>query len=205
VRTEFQKAVLAIVALLCAAVAHAKTADPTFDLMREGSVYICPDDNLVNGQLSMLASQCFQNGAGFGASQLGGGDVPSAPNPDLDSFWDDNLYLYNPNSGAYTFLGAFITPINFSHGGESPFYELPFDVKTLVRSFTDRGYSVIDLVSGSDSVVFDFSFDGNFGQLAFEPAAVPEPATWAMMVLGFGGMVAVIGVARYRKRPALPA
>ena len=137
-------------------VAHAKAAGAAFDLTRAGSLYICPNDNLVNGQLSLLASECLQNGARFGASQLGGGNAQGAANSSLDQFWNDDLYLYNPISGAYTFLGAFMTPITFNHGGvspfdnyggelldsyggKSPFHELPFDVKNLVRSLISHG------------------------------------------------------------------
>jgi hypothetical protein len=71
--TEFRKAAIAVFALLSVGFAHAKTADPAFDLSREGSLYICADDNLVNGQLSLFASGCIQDDARFGAQQLSGG------------------------------------------------------------------------------------------------------------------------------------
>lgn len=38
------------------------------------------------------------------------------------------------------------------------------------------------------------------GNGTFQPAAVPEPATWALMLLGFGGMGMVL---RRRRRPIL--
>jgi hypothetical protein len=49
--------------------------------------------------------------------------------------------------------------------------------------------------------VFQFSTQGtNVTSMSFSAQAVPEPATWALMLLGFGG----IGMAmRRRRRPAL--
>jgi PEP-CTERM motif len=198
-RTEFRKAAIAIFAFLSVGVAHAKTAD----LAREGSLYICPDDILVNGQLSLLASECLQDGARFGAPQLIGGNAQGALNPSLEPFWKDDLYLYNPLSGAYTFLGAFITPMTSDYSGESPFEELPFDVKTLVISFINHGYSIIDFVWQSDSALYTFTNSGSFGQFAFEPSSVPETATWMMMLVGFGAMGAAIRVTRRKNGLAL--
>jgi hypothetical protein len=82
-RTAFRKAAIAIFALLGAGVAHANAAGRAFDLAREGSLYICPDANLVDDEL--YASECFQGGAKFGASQLGGGAARGASNPPLVS------------------------------------------------------------------------------------------------------------------------
>ena len=194
-RTEFRKAAIAIFALLGVGVAHAKTADLPFDLALEGSLYICPDDNLVNGQLSLFASECLQDGARFGASQLSGGNAQGTPNQSSEPFWKDDLYLYNPISGAYAFLGAFMTPTTFDSGGDSPFEELPFDVRNLAIGFINHGYSVIDFW-GSDSVVSLSNNYGSFGQLAFEPTSVPEPATWTMMLVGLGAMGAAIRATR---------
>ena len=40
---------------------------------------------------------------------------------------------------------------------------------------------------------------GDFGSLGFSGGAVPEPATWAVMLLGFGGVGAAMR-ARHRKQ-----
>jgi hypothetical protein len=194
-RTEFRKAAIAIFALLSVGVAHAKTAGGAFDLWDEGSLYICPNDNPVNEELSLLASKCLQGGARFGPSQLSRGNAQGALNPSLEPSWKDELYLYNPISGAYTFLGAFTTPITFASGGDSPFEELPFDVRSLVIGFINHGYSVIDLW-GSDSVFTLAYSSGSSGLVAFEPSSVPEPATWTMMLVGLGAMGAAIRVMR---------
>jgi hypothetical protein len=190
-RIEFRKAAIAMFALLSVGVAHARTAD----LAREGSLYICPDDNLVNGQLLLLASQCFQDGARFGASQLSGGNAQGALNPSLGPFWKDDLYLYNPISGAFTFLGAFTTPINLGYGAGSPFEELPFNVINLVIGLINHGYSVIDFWQSSDVSMTFFNY-GGFGQLALEPTSVPETSTWVMMLVGFAAVGSAIRVTR---------
>lgn len=217
-RTGFRKAAIAVFALLGMGVAQAKAAGAAFDLTRAGSLYICPNDNLVNGQFSLLASECLQDGARSGSPQLRGGNAQGASNSSLERFWNDDLYLYNPISGAYTFLGAFMTPITFNHGGvapfdnyggesfdnyggESPFQELPLDVKNLVRSLISHGDDVIDLVSQSDSSFFTFDGDGStenlyLGQFAVAPNSVPETATWIMMLVEFGAMGAAIRVTR---------
>ncbi|NUS21266.1 MAG: PEP-CTERM sorting domain-containing protein, partial [Mesorhizobium sp.] len=66
---------------------------------------------------------------------------------------------------------------------------------------TGLAYVTLDVDAGYSSpqqlTVSNFSLNGtNFG------APVPEPATWAMMIIGFGG----IGFAmrRQRKAPQLP-
>lgn len=57
------------------------------------------------------------------------------------------------------------------------------------------------LPSGSHSVVLDYvEGNGSPSQLTFDaPASVPEPATWAMMLAGFGGLGAML---RSRRRAA---
>jgi hypothetical protein len=101
-------------------------------------------------------------------------------NPSLEPFWKNDLYLYNPRSEAYTFLGAFLSPIAFDNGGDSPFEELPFGVRNLVITFINHGYSVIDFAGQSDSGLFMFYNSGDPGQFAFELSSVPETATWMM-------------------------
>jgi hypothetical protein len=41
--------------------------------------------------------------------------------------------------------------------------------------------------------------DSNFKGVAFAPTAVPEPATWAMMLMGFGGLGGLLRSARRRQ------
>jgi hypothetical protein len=73
---------------------------------------------------------------------------------------------------------------------------LPFDVRNLVISFINRGYSVID-VWQADGSVFSMSYNpGVSGLVAFELTSVPETSTWMMMLLGFGGVAAAI---RFRR------
>lgn len=75
--------------------------------------------------------------------------------------------------------------------------------------FTRIGFEAVD---GSGQLIKTIRIDGlglgfdNFKQLGFgfEPdpvAAVPEPSTWAMMILGFAG----VGFMAYRRRKQSPA
>jgi hypothetical protein len=50
-------------------------------------------------------------------------------------------------------------------------------------------------VGGLDNIRYDVQ--------AFVQASVPEPATWAMMILGFGGVGALLRHRRPRPRAAL--
>ena len=95
-----------------------------------------------------------------------------------------------------------MTPINLSYGGESPFYELPFDVKNIVWSFISHGDSVIDIVSESDGVTTAFYLGGS-GLPAFELASIPETTTWTMMLVGFGAMGTAIRIMRRKNGLAL--
>jgi hypothetical protein len=71
-------------------------------------------------------------------------------------------------------------------------------------------YGIIDTANPFTSVTFNqsgadrFGFDdltiGDVGQVT-NPPAVPEPATWAMMLTGFG----LVGAAARRRKAALPA
>lgn len=77
----------------------------------------------------------------------------------------------------------------------------PLDIDTSLKTgFTSVEASNVALFAGPNSIVIrgtaakNASYGGN---ITFAPNAVPEPATWAMMLVGFG-MVA--GTMRYRRR-----
>ena len=91
---------------------------------------------------------------------------------------------------------------------------------TLEQVLANGGVTVIDTISGATNslslltgnldanTTYRFSYTGTLpegggkvsGNASFYVAAVPEPATWAMMLIGFGG----IGLAmRRRRRPVL--
>ena len=84
------------------------------------------------------------------------------------------------------------------------------DFRTLLLSssfLTYDGVSSIAAVTGS-AVALPYNFSSNTDQFTVTSAsnlkfsataAVPEPATWAMMILGFGAIGAIL---RYRRRAA---
>jgi hypothetical protein len=112
---------------------------------------------------------------------------------------------------------ADITSLTVGPVSYSPFFVLTDGVTFSLTSIT----SIDRSVSGILSFVGTGTFTGSIGGVAFDPTpgkftfstqggnvttfsasttAVPEPATWALMLLGFGG----IGMAmRRRRRPAL--
>ncbi len=73
------------------------------------------------------------------------------------------------------------------------------DVPTPILSFTGNSISISFTSIGSPSGQFAYSDDGSavFAYTTGGPSAVPEPATWAMMIGGFG---MVGGAMRYRRR-----
>jgi len=75
----------------------------------------------------------------------------------------------------------------------------PIPIETLSNGFTSASAGGINLFAGANSIVIrgtaarNASYGGN---ITFVPN-VPEPATWAMMLIGFG----MVGAAtRYRRR-----
>ena len=81
------------------------------------------------------------------------------------------------------------------------------DIKTIVSGGTRFDYTAADPTNGTllfdaSEAIFRLSCDGcSIGSPG--PTGVPEPTTWAMMILGFAG----IGFVAYRRksRPALTA
>ena len=71
---------------------------------------------------------------------------------------------------------------------------------TKLGNLTVAGGDGISLAAGLNNITIRGTASGNVaygGSITFVPNAVPEPATWAMMLVGFG-MVA--GASRYRRR-----
>jgi hypothetical protein len=106
-------------------------------------------------------------------------------------------------------LGAQSIPSFFILTGGTNVNPITFDLTgiTLINrstsNFLDFSASGIFHWAGFDPTpgVFQFSAQGtNVTSMSFSAQAVPEPGTWALMLLGFGG----IGLAmRRRRRPAL--
>ena len=126
------------------------------------------------------------SGTEFGFSQSGTFDI-------MADFTDDQLVLQED-----IFLSALFNPQQFTFTSLTPG---SFAGLSLASSnFTGLTYGV-----SGDTITINWTGGamsrGTQLQAVFDilPAAVPEPATWAMMLLGFAG----IGVAMRRKRSLL--
>ena len=118
------------------------------------------------------------NGAGGAFSSVFGS--PSS------SFVDRGTVQYGPNVfGSYA---SFPTPtsVNFSNGNNF------LGIRATVGSDNYYGF-----VFTTNNILKGYGFETAANTAITATTAVPEPATWAMMLLGFG-MVA--GAARYRRR-----
>lgn len=73
-------------------------------------------------------------------------------------------------------------PINLTPNGQ-------YEAGTLFGVSTTPGANNTLVISGTAGVANDGATDANFsGTITFGTAAVPEPATWAMMLVGFGAV-----------------
>ena len=107
----------------------------------------------------------------------------------IDAFTDALVRATNPNGGIYTSVG----PLGLSL---APTDLLGFDISGFSGagffSVNDNFYG-INLATGGASLIGGLGTQGITG---ITIGAVPEPGTWAMMLLGFGGM----GLAVRRRR-----
>lgn len=137
----------------------------------------------------------------------------------------DAFYVYNYDQGGYYYelsLGTTGTPLQAFHPDQTILRAISFiDGVGAVGSFTRPGenlgdhsyHFVVDLakigVSSPTQLQFGIT-EGQYGdnngaysvtvyQLAEGASAVPAPATWAMMVMGFG----MVGVALRKRRPVI--
>lgn len=106
-------------------------------------------------------------------------------------------------SGAVTTSAASLfgaTDLDFnsaSFDNGSNIFNFAIGPNGMVESFGSGGIPIFAGATNILTVNYTSRGSGAFGgQLSFEPNAVPEPATWALMLLGFGG----IGMAMRRRR-----
>ena len=101
------------------------------------------------------------------------------------------LAAMNPPSSTTTFgrsLDDSVIKIDFgSNGLIGTERSATYVLRTNARAYSEGTFGVID---GS-----------TFADLAFQPAAVPEPATWGLMIAGFG----MVGFAARRKKLVVTA
>ncbi len=79
-----------------------------------------------------------------------------------------------------------LAPLFNTTNNPAPFPQLSFTGTSINILFGERNF---------DAPIFDFSTDGGQAIFAYGAAAVPEAATWAMMIAGFG----LVGVTMRRK------
>ncbi|URD60423.1 PEPxxWA-CTERM sorting domain-containing protein [Sphingomonas sp. KRR8] len=123
---------------------------------------------------------------------------------------------FSPNSGplltqlTFTVAGGFTAAeFNLENGSPRSFIVTlidTFDVATQITLTNANGSNIFNITGNSPGQVFtsaSFSTTDGAGfndlkqlRLVLAPGAVPEPGTWALMLLGFGGM----GMAMRRSR-----
>ncbi len=155
-------------------------------------------------------------GVNYALTGLGAGNGPTITIFDASNIFNPGRYgvglVVNPLADGAGFVGDFLSA--------SPGFSVASLGPTTFQNFAGAGYSAgigcgpdaalctfqpINLISGNQLFSLQFagllgardggiSYDG--GTATATLSAVPEPATWAMMLLGFGG----IGIAVRRRR-----
>ncbi|MBX3483441.1 PEPxxWA-CTERM sorting domain-containing protein [Phenylobacterium sp.] len=166
----------------------------------DGSIYSDPieEGNLSNYQILLVANlRVFQAGSGATASNFasyGGALVSDSfvleirnPTEIVDLFLDESLFGNTAvtSGGSYDIFASFSTAIAMN--GHPVFATLDFlNTATFGIQLDDPGVTY----SSRSGVLVGST----------PSAAVPEPSTWAFMILGFGGAGALL---RRRARPAV--
>ncbi|MBL8554884.1 MAG: PEPxxWA-CTERM sorting domain-containing protein [Phenylobacterium sp.] len=167
----------------------------------DGSVYSDPieEGNLNTYQILLVANlRVFQAGSGATSSNFasyGGALVSDSfvleirnPTETIDRFLDESLFGSTAVTagGSYDVFASFSTAIAMN--GQPVFAELDFlNTATFGIELDDPGVSY----SAQSGVLVGSTPSG----------AVPEPSTWALMILGFGGAGALLR--RERRQPAI--
>ena len=138
----------------------------------------CGDMSFNSGDISVAPGETVVIAIGNESSNVGG-------------FGPNGVFMGFTGSGAFSglSLGAFDANVHSGVSRTDPFTGNPIDSWVLEGSTS----------SGGDTGD-NFEVAAADGHLTFASAGVPEPATWAMMLIGFGGL----GLAmRSRRRTAI--
>lgn len=143
-------------------------------------------------------SSFFLIGSGFGASTpMLSSQGQSVGPANIRITFSKAVTGFAFNFGAYT--GQNLT-LTLSTGetivrqGGTPIFEDLYTVPDFVGVTSDEAIKSV-LVTAPDYIM-------NIGNVAYETNAVPEPGTWALMLVGFGGLGAAL---RARRRQAFSA
>ena len=109
------------------------------------------------------------------------------------------LATLNDDSGELP--GTVIGPGNFGNyfqnGLSAPYGSLVGQIGNGSFFFIGTNYNGVAAASGTLSLYyFDSNYEDNTGSIVANVSAVPEPSTWAMLILGFVG----VGFLGYRRR-----
>jgi hypothetical protein len=161
-------------------------------------------DTPYSAVLNLTASNTLNAAGGFDITAIGGfvdGDAITAlvdnPSKPSASYSADGLFIFDNNlytSGAVPVLS---NPGLLFTGASGHEYNLfsddmaNYELYQATPGYTEHSYGTISLQE---------TFEQGGGPLAHLTNPVPEPATWTMMILGFGGVGALL-----RQRRARPA
>ena len=85
----------------------------------------------------------------------------------------------------------------FQNGLSAPYGSLVGQIGNGSFFFIGTNYNGVAAASGTLSLYyFDSNYEDNTGSIVANVSAVPEPSTWAMLILGFAG----VGFMGYRRR-----
>jgi hypothetical protein len=199
---------IALLAFGLSDAAHAVTVDATSDIFAAGlsstpgtSDGIVPVFVSVTGGETILVTatgsvQCCDPSSGpglVGPNGFSPNPWTSGSNPASTIYANAGLVGLGSTVGTYTGNAFALVGVFDNQFGAGPFFiganntfVVPTGATELFLGFADAGY-----FNGPSGYYFD-----NSGSLNVEVAAVPEPSTWAMMVLGFLGL----GFMAYRRK-----
>jgi len=125
-----------------------------------------------------------------GALSLSTAATGAGPQPFDYTITFDNPFLYDPAMGSL--ILDFLIPTDATVSGNG-FGFLTFDT---VNTLDDGIYSVVDIFNGGATTGTQSTAGAITQFTSSQIAAVPEPATWAMMLFGFGA----VGVSMRRRK-----